>query len=100
MKNLSYYTVAQTKTQNNILPIMKKTITSLLTISFKIQPYSLLLTPLTLLPLEDEHIRRAVHTTKNTDNDNLSTNDSNEMYNKSWMRSTDLKRILKAKLSQ
>lgn len=53
-----------------ILPIPKKTTTSLLTISFENKPYILFINlPLNSLPLplEDEHVRRAVHTTKTKD---------------------------------
>ena len=79
-----------------------RTITSLLTISFETHTHSFLFLILnSLLPLEEEHIRRAVHTTKNTnDNNNADENNhsTNEIFNKTWVRSTDLKRELKMKM--
>lgn len=50
-------------TQPSILLTLKKTTTILLTISFEYS-FSSLPNNLTQLPLEDEHERRTVHTTK------------------------------------
>ncbi|CDW74245.1 UNKNOWN [Stylonychia lemnae] len=52
------------------------------------------------LDIKEEHIRRAVHTTKQTDQNSDANDDKHEIFNKKWIRSTDLKRELKEKIQK
>ena len=64
MNGLSYCLQLQKKPLYFKKQISRKITISLLIISFEITHFIIKTYPLTQLPLEEEHIRRAVHTTK------------------------------------
>jgi hypothetical protein len=98
---MNYLQTVKNQIRSGISQILRKTITSLLTISFeKTNIVYKYINSLILLPLEDEHIRRVVHTTVTQDPNQERGDDKGEFYNKSWLRSTDFKRELKLKLQK
>lgn len=80
-----------------------RTTTSSLTISFESAHsfFTLSTSDLTHTPLEAEHIRREVHTTMTVaevGEEEEGNAKEKDLFNRSWVRSTDLKRELKEKL--